>query len=108
MSKYKEEVDGNVLQTGINIQNTMLRLARPIFITSGRYEEEQGLYPGIKLIKFRAPNLPGGTWLGIITANIEGEACVAFHEGDTFVESVKGLLHRLNNGSLKWKEDNYG
>lgn len=62
----------------------------------------------VRAIKFRAGNVPGAEWLVVITAYSPGGPIVAFHSGDGFRETLVGLASRLSNGSLKWKDDQYG
>jgi len=51
----------------------------------------------------------GGGWddgvLVVVKATIGGEDKVGFHGDSTLIECVRGLANRLNNGSLKWRED---
>jgi len=47
----------------------------------------------------------GGGWLAVIRAESSEGKFVAFHGGDTYMETVSGVVARLQNGSLKWKED---
>ena len=108
MTMKNLEVPGNVLQTGYNVQSVMLKLARPVFLFSQRSELEPDTDKRFKLIKFKAPNLPGGEWLGIATIELEGQPYVGFHKADDFASCVQGMMNRINNGSIQWKEDQYG
>ncbi len=51
----------------------------------------------------------GGGWDGGCLAILKKEGSagrqIAFHGADTLMEAVTGLVSRLDNGSLKWKED---
>jgi len=33
---------------------------------------------------------------------------VSFHSGDSLAECIRGTVARLENGSIKWKVDEYG
>ncbi len=46
-----------------------------------------------------------GDILGVIKANTAKGKQIAFHSGDTVSEVLVGLVNRLNNGTLVWKED---
>ncbi len=46
-----------------------------------------------------------GTVAGIIKATIGGQKVIAFHSDETVTEVVTGIVSRLGNGSLKWRED---
>jgi hypothetical protein len=108
MAKYEAEVPGNVVQTGINIQNEHLKLARPIYIMSGRQEVGKETGFTMRAIRFRAPSVQGEEWLGIVTAWVDDNAVVAFHRGDTLADCVRGTFNRMVNGKLRWKDDEYG
>jgi hypothetical protein len=47
----------------------------------------------------------GSGWLAVVRAETDGGKFVAFHGGDTYLEAVSGVIARLRNGSLKWRED---
>jgi len=51
----------------------------------------------------------GGGWDGGILAIVktdggEGKR-IGFHVGDTLADALVGMVNRLENGSIKWKED---
>jgi hypothetical protein len=46
-------------------------------------------------------------YLVILRAVVGGEAKVTFQSGTTLLDSLVGLLRRLENRSLEWKEDKY-
>lgn len=105
--KLNVEVPGNVLATAALTARLLERTGHRVhmaMLAMINYEEQ-----GLKIVRitFKAPGDVNGEWLGIITAQSENGGVVAFHSGDGFVSTVEGLLNRLNNGSLKWKEDEY-
>lgn len=59
-------------------------------------------------IRVRLPNDENGDYLTIIKAQGETGGVVGFGSGLTFGEALAGTLERLYNGSLRWKEDQYG
>lgn len=59
----------------------------------------------IREVRIRGPREEGGQVLCIIKAEDEHGRFVAFHAADSAVEAVRGTLERVENGSLKWKED---
>lgn len=59
-------------------------------------------------LKLRAPKGPGGEWLAVVSTLVDDERFVAFSSGVDFVVCLQTLGARLRNGSLKWKEDQYG
>lgn len=46
-----------------------------------------------------------GDVLAVIKGVSGGEKVIAFHSDDTVTEALTGMVNRLNNGTLKWKED---
>ena len=55
----------------------------------------------------RVPSGEGEDYLVTIRAFVGGDAKVAFHAGATIVEVLGGVMNRLTNNSLKWKDDKY-
>lgn len=46
-----------------------------------------------------------GDILGIIKADGPDGKTIAFHNGDSIAAVLSGLASRLDNGTLKWRED---
>lgn len=46
-------------------------------------------------------------YLITVRAIIAGEHFVAFHGAPTYHEATEGLINRLRNRTMKWKEDKY-
>lgn len=107
MSKRNEEVPGNTMQSAVNLARLLEKIARPVMIFQGRYEGERTEGVEILAIRFKAPGHPMGEWLAVVSASIEDERVVAFHKADDFSECLKGVLNRINNGSIKWRSDEY-
>lgn len=61
----------------------------------------------IKRVTLKGPLVEGGSALIILTADSEEGPVVAFHNVDDLGTAIKGLAARLQNGSLKWKVDEY-
>lgn len=68
--------------------------------------ERRGVY--IYQIKLRAPTEARPEWFVIVSADVDGKAMVAFHSAPSFRDALVGMINRFGNGSLKWKEDQYG
>lgn len=67
-----------------------------------RLDEEDLIIVGIR---FRPPNGENTSWLAIITADGAEGSTVAFHDAPTYRECFVGMVNRLENRSLKWKEN---
>ncbi len=46
-----------------------------------------------------------GDVLIVVQADSADGGVVAFHTADLVSEAIKGVMNRLDNGTLKWKED---
>ena len=108
MAKKDGEVPGNSLQSAINVERMLLKQARPIMILSDRTDGQRHPDYTLKEVRVRAPAELSGEWLGIVKADFDGTPCIGFHGGDSLLDCLKGLASRLNNGSMKWREDQYG
>lgn len=106
--KKNLDVPGNAMQSAINVQVNQMKLARPIFTVQNQFEQAED--PEIRLVSIRlkAPDFPQGSWLAVVKGATETANLVAFHKADDLVDTIKGVFNRLANGSLTWKEDNYG
>lgn len=61
--------------------------------------------PDITEIRFKIRYATVGDVLGVVKGVRDGKKLIAFHSDDTFGEVLVGLVNRMNNGTLKWKED---
>jgi hypothetical protein len=55
----------------------------------------------------RAPKVQGGEFLLVIRGIEEDVSVVAFHSSTDLTEAFRSLEARINNGSLKWRLDEY-
>lgn len=58
-------------------------------------------------IRVRIPEYAGAEFLCICSARIGGEHVVAFSSGTTFIDALRGMLARMENGTVKWSVDKY-
>lgn len=56
-------------------------------------------------VRFKVRYDTVGDVLGIIKIEGENGKQIAFHSDDTISEALGGMVNRLVNGTLKWKED---
>jgi hypothetical protein len=67
-------------------------------------------YGGVEVtsVKFNLAGYPTAESLAIVTGvDHDGTPIVAFHRAVSFGELFTGLVSRLANGTLKWKEDEF-
>lgn len=103
--RHNDEVPGNAYASAVAVQKQMVRLAETVYRLDERLQDLFENEVDIKQIKFIAPRMDKSGWLAVVTATVDGKDAVAFHGGEDFTEALKGVLDRLGNGSLKWKED---
>lgn len=59
----------------------------------------------ISELRFRVRYDAEGDVLGVIKAETGAGKVIAFQSGDTVAEVLRGIVNRLRNGSLQWRED---
>jgi len=67
--------------------------------------EDEDFY--VKSITFQSPFHTGGDWRVIVRVHAGGEDLVGFHGAHTYAEAGRGALERIDNRTMKWKEDEY-
>lgn len=58
-------------------------------------------------LRVRFPENEDGDYLVTVRAVTEEGYRVGFHGAETFQDALTGVLNRLYNGKMKWKEDEY-
>lgn len=59
----------------------------------------------IMQITIKAPKQVGGEPLVIVKARVEGQNIIAFSGGFDGAEALRVALERIQNGTIKWRED---
>lgn len=68
----------------------------------------RSLVVGLVSLSIRGPRHEGDEILMVIRGlDQDGQPVVAFHSGYTLGDAIRGVAGRLNNGSLRWREDEY-
>lgn len=62
-------------------------------------------YHHIIQVRFAIRYSTVGDVLAMVKATTDDGKEIAFHSDDTVSEAMTGLVNRLNNGTLKWRED---
>lgn len=106
--KKSKEISGNTLAAQYAFDKEMI--ARGVLLGRvdsylDKYAEDDILVMGFSI---RVPQDIGDEYLLTIRAIVADEAKVAFHAAATFEELIVGLSKRLQNRSLRWKDDRYG
>jgi hypothetical protein len=105
MSNRGKSGDGKY-ETGRDaVERQMIRLATTIYgmeRTIETWDEEDVFFTSLTI---RDKRMEGGGWLAIVKARGSSGNLVAFHGGDSFAECVRGVVERMINKSLKFRED---
>jgi hypothetical protein len=104
----KQDVPGNAMASEAAYLREMVRAGQELY---GAEKTFDGLFTDeveLKAIKITFRGEEGPWYTAIVTAYVVGQDCVAFHSDDSLAKVVLGVLARLKNRSLKWKEDQYG
>lgn len=104
----KTEVRGNAIASAAMMAREMERIG--VSLRQLEYELRSLAEEGVEVVRISIKpsyNSYEDTRL-VIAARTENGAIVAFHGGTGIVEALVGLKNRINNRSLKWKEDQYG
>lgn len=107
MNKKNIEVPGNILATQASVDRVMRRAGGALYKIENSSERlrEEGI--SVESIRLKMPAEQDGEILLVITASTESGGIVAFHRQAGIAACLEGLSSRLDNGSLKWKEDEY-
>jgi len=107
MAKQNLDIPGNAMASQLAFQKIIL--AHGTALARIDHLVAKGLAGDIHIttIRLRAPSVEGGEWLAVVKATTENGNIVGFHGGTGLGDLVSGLANRLNNGSIKWKEDEY-
>lgn len=58
-------------------------------------------------LTIRPPSVDGGDWLCVCRMSVEGRPHVGFISGHDVASCLRSLVSKLENGSMKWREDEY-
>jgi hypothetical protein len=106
-SMVMKDVNGNSIASHEAYQRLLVRQAETLMnfekVVQSFWNEE------VEIVSLRIilPVGEGEEYRVVLKARSKGEAFVAFHNGATFSEALVGLVNRLQNRSLKFKEDQY-
>lgn len=102
-----KDVPGDARASAMAVQRALLRVGEQLVRAEGLWERLDG--GGLEVISMgvRLPQYVGGDYLVTVRAYKDGEAVVGFHGADTFADVARGVLARMENGSMKWRKDEY-
>jgi len=101
------DVPGNAMESQRQYVQALVRQAEVLL----RIEKHADhlFEEGFELVRItlRFPTTERGSYMAVVAANDSGKAVVAFHDAPTLMECLVGVAERLENRSLKFKEDKY-
>lgn len=103
----KDVTRGNSMASEAAYQRTLIRQAEVLlrFETVWQdYFEEDAVLTQVRVI---FPGIVGGEYRVVLKAEMQEGKFVAFHNAPTLIEALVGLVNRLENKSLKFREDQY-
>jgi len=105
--QFYEEIPGDALGSQAAYMRQLVRLAETLMefeSVSDRLWEEEVYIFGVS-IRFPADDRP--EYLAVVRVGGVAGKQVGFHSAPTFAEVVSGVIQRLKNRTLKFKEDEY-
>lgn len=101
------EVSGNAMASAMAVQRQLIRAAEQVARAEGTFRWHEDRDRDILAIRVRMPQHAEGEYMAVVSADSDEGPVVAFHSAPTFGETIVGLLARLENDTLVWKEDKY-
>lgn len=103
----KRDIPGNARGSALAAQQVVLGIGEKLVLAEKVIDSawDAGIY--VRSLSVRLPDDESSEYRLVIRALVEGEACVAFHNGATLSDVIVGLLNRLQNRSLKFRRDEY-
>lgn len=107
MSKKNEQHNGNTIAAQVAFDKQMAMMGQKI----ARFEEMCERYDDndvfLRNMTVRFPDMMNSEYMIVIRCETPAGKMVAFQGGATLTEALTGLLNRMGNGSLEFKEDKY-
>lgn len=107
MSRKNKDIPGNAVASAAEYARQQARNGEKLLVVDkllADWDEDEVFIDGFSL---RPPSMDRGDWLMVIRANGPEGRLVAFHDAPTFAELIVGFVNRLQNRSLKFREDQY-
>ncbi len=107
MTRNKQDIPGNTVASALAVQRHLVGTGERVALFEKTLD---GLFEdGIDVVglSVKMPHQENPDYLWVVRAVAGDERKVAFHAGETFEESLRGLLSRLANRSLKWRRDEH-
>lgn len=103
-----KDIQGNSVASAAAFHRELAKIGDQVMRCESIVERLDGEGIWVYAINIRFPDDDHAEYLAIVKANTEKGKQVAFHGASTLAETVRGTLARLQNGTLKFREDSYG
>lgn len=104
--KYKEE-PGNAKASTLAYERQMVRMAQQFvrfdMMLERLFEDDIEVYG----MSIKVPVSEGEDYFVVVRARVGNDRKVGFGNGASFAEALRGTLARIENGSMRWKDDQY-
>jgi hypothetical protein len=104
--KYNEEA-GNSRESTLAYERQMVRMAQQFVRFDTMIERLFDNDMEISGMSIRVPSGEGEDYFVVVRARIGNDAKVGFNSDATFAGALRGTLARIENGSMRWKDDDY-
>lgn len=105
MSKKRENHDGNAAASAAAFTRQMVRVGEVLHRAEFTIDRDADEDLFLTHINIKVNPSGDGGYLAIIKAETPEGRVVAFHDAPTLAETIVGVLDRLSNRSLKFRED---
>lgn len=105
--KKGEDTPGNAMMSALEYQRQMIRSQEQLIRCDRILERLFDDDVEVLGMSIRLPQEDAGDYLVTVRARKGNNKVVAFHAANTLAEVLRGVLAKLENRSIRWKEDNY-
>lgn len=106
MSKSRG-IDGNAIGSQLEFERQMVRTATQILRFERVLERLDNDGLAIRGMSVRIPGYDRADYLVVVRADAEAGPVVCFISSDTLGDVIRKTVAQLENGSAKWREDEY-
>lgn len=103
----KDDERGNSMASAQAYQRMLVRQGETLIRFEKVWDDYEQEACELTQLRVIFPGIVGGEYRVVLKATMNGEKFVAFHNAPTLLEALVGLVNRLENRSLKFKEDQY-
>lgn len=103
-----KEVPGNAIMSQMAYQQELINQAQQLIRFEGMIERLDSNDVEVQGLSIRLPRTEGEDYLITVRGVVSGQRSVCFHAGITLAAALRGALARMENNTVRWKDDGYG